>query len=251
MKSSMENLIRVADNIYLVPGPRNGQFPYCHCFLFTGGENILLDAGADEELLADLDKDVGIDTLVISHTHPDHIRRWHIFDQRRIIIPEESPDSVFDMDSLGLRFTGSADSGVHWAEVVARSSGIRALRQPDARYSEGHVFNNGSVLLQAIHAPGHLDDHYCFFEHNSGTLITIDIDFTSFGPWYGNPEGRIRPFIKSIERVMGLPYKRACSSHRMPFEGDAAELFNAYLDSFERQKGEVLSLVKGGLPLRN
>ncbi|MGB9500167.1 MAG: hypothetical protein ACKVE4_10580, partial [Dissulfuribacterales bacterium] len=104
------------------------------------------------------------------------------------------------------------------------------------------ILDFGSVKLEAIHAPGHLNDHYCFFDHISETLLTTDIDFSSFGPWYGNPECAIKPFIAGIHKIMTLPYQRVRSSHKPPIEGDATEAFHRFLDMFDRQRQLVLGL---------
>lgn len=240
---------RIADNIYILHAPQRGQFPYCHGFFFTGEENILIDAGMDEDLIRRIDKEIGIDTLVISHSHPDHIRRWHVLGHRRLLLPAETPDSVYDLNLLGERFTGTGERGIRWADVIGKTLGLRPLREPDGRFSHGDIFDTGTARIEAIHAPGHLDDHYCFFEHKTGTLITTDIDFSSFGPWYGNPEGRIKPFRDSVRKIMSMQYSRVCTSHKLPHEGDATDRFNAYLASFDRQKQEVYDFLGTGKTL--
>lgn len=244
-----ENIIKVEDNIYILLAPQKGQYPFCHCFLFTGEENIMIDAGCDEKLITIVDKYIGIDVLVISHSHPDHIRRWDTLSQKKVIIPVETPDSVHNIESLGKRFTGTTERGKHWARVVGEPNNLQPLRIPDERYSDGHVFDTGKIRIHAVHTPGHLDDHYCFFENKAGTLITTDIDFSSFGPWYGNPEGRIKPFLYSVKKIMELPYKRVCTSHKLPHEGDASDKFNAFITAFERQKNEILFSIGNGKSL--
>ncbi len=246
---NISHISKICENIYLVEAPERGQFPYSHSFLFTGEENILLDAGTDEELIKQIDSEIGIDTLVISHSHPDHIRRWSVLSHRRLLLPAETPDSVYNIGTLGKRYVGTMERGLHWVEAIGKRLGIEPLRHPDGRFGNGDIIDNGTCRIEAIHAPGHLDDHYCFFEHNSGTLFSTDIDFTGFGPWYGNPEGRIRPFIDSVKKVMHLPYKRVCTSHKAPHEGNATGRFEAFLAAFCRQKNEVLALLGSGKTL--
>ncbi len=241
-----EHIKKICDNIYLVEAPEKGRFPYCHGFLFIGDENILIDAGADEDTMLRIDREYGIDTLVISHSHPDHIRRWQVLSHRRLLLPEETPDSVFNIETLGERYVGAGERGHRWVEVIGKWLGITAFREPDGRFRNGDIIENGTSRIEAVHAPGHLNDHYCFFEHNSGTLLSTDIDFTSFGPWYGNPEGKIKPFIESVRRVMNLPYKRVCPSHKSPHEGNAQGRFEAFLSAFYRQKNEILITIGSG-----
>lgn len=239
-------LERICDNVYLISTPNKGQFPYCYSFLIAGNENILIDAGTDKDILRAIDHDTGIDVLVISHSHPDHIRSWDALSHRKLYLPAETPDTVYDLEKLGERYMGTRERGIHWVNTIARQLDIIPFREPDARFSHGTVFENGQTRIEAIYSPGHLDDHYCFFEHRSGTLITTDIDFTSFGPWYGNPEGKIKPFKESIETVMKMPYRRVCTSHKRPNEGDSTNWFRVFMDGFERQKNRILELLGQG-----
>lgn len=226
----------LSDHVYFVESPLNGRFPFCHGFIFTGDETILVDAGLGEHLMRELDRLFHIDTLLISHSHPDHIRSWHVFRDKKILLPSETPDAVRDLDTLGTHYTGSEKVGAHWVKAIGKPLGIEPLRTPDERYGDGDVIDIGTARIEAIHAPGHYGDHYCFLDRISGTLITTDIDFSTFGPWYGNPEGNVRTFRQSVEKVMAMPYKRACSSHRPVVEGDATAQFNAFLSAFDRQK---------------
>jgi len=241
----------LSDHVYFVEAPTSGRFPFCHGFVFKGSETILIDAGLGEDLMREVDELFHIDTLLISHSHPDHIRSWHILSDRKLLIPKETTDAVMDLEALGAQYTGSKETGRHWAKVIGKPFGISPLRQADMRYGDGDIIDIKTARIQAIHAPGHHNDHYCFLDHVSGTLITTDIDFSSFGPWYGNPEGGAKAFMNSIRKVMALPYTRACSSHRPPVEGDASTLFTAFLQAFDRQKMEILACLGTGKTLKD
>ena len=235
-------LVHLAANIYLVPAPGESRFPYCNSFLIDGHETVMIDAGIGVERLRALDRTKRIDIMIISHSHPDHILAWHVLKDRFIFMPRETPDSVADLYQLGRRFTDTAPKAKHWAQRVGRELGVQPMRQPDGRYGDGDVFEVAGVKLQAIHAPGHLDDHYCFLEKKSGTLLTTDIDFTTFGPWYGNPECDIGLFKQNIYKIMEFPHQRVCSSHKPSFEGNATALFESYLKIFDRHAQLVLDL---------
>jgi glyoxylase-like metal-dependent hydrolase (beta-lactamase superfamily II) len=126
------------------------------------------------------------------------------------------------------------------------------MRRPDLRFDDGDVLSFGSMGLQAIHAPGHLEDHYCFLEVNSGTLFSTDIDFTGFGPWYGNPEGDIQKFRNSVLKIRSLPFSRICTSHKRPIpRSQANEAFDRYLKAFDRQKKAVFDLCRHDMDLES
>jgi hydroxyacylglutathione hydrolase len=242
-------VVRLAGNVYFVPGEGKGGFPSCHGFLLKGHETVLIDAGMAEDTITEIDREHRIDVLVISHPHPDHIRYGYLLEDRHILMPFETPDSIIDLRLLGERFMGNMNDGILWARFVHEQFGVRALRLADGRFTDGDVLTIGGAELEAIHAPGHLDDHYCFLERKTGTLITTDIDLTFFGPWCGNPEADIETFVQSIEKVRAIPYKRVCSSHREPIEGDATDAFDTYLAGLDRQKRKILELCESPVTL--
>jgi hydroxyacylglutathione hydrolase len=241
---SANHLTKLSENVYWVEGEGKGRFPSCHGFLFSGRETVLIDAGMGEERIREIDRHKRIDILVITHSHPDHIRNWPLLKDRHILLPVETPDAVKDMQLLGERLVGTVEGGAHWARWAGTAFGLRPLRDPDGRYKDGDVLQIGGVELEAIHAPGHIEDHYCFLERNSGTLMTTDIDLTGFGPWYGNVESDIESFEASVKKIMSLSYKRVCSSHKASIEGDATADFEAFLAGFRRQRNAVMELCR-------
>lgn len=238
-----DNLEPLAKDLFWVKAPGNGKFPFCNGFLLTGDDTVLVDAGLGSDTILELDKKYRIDTLLISHSHPDHIMSWHCLDDRKIVMPNETPEVICDLDKLGFRFTGTVEKAKSWKARVADGLGLKPMRLPDERYSSGDTVGNDRVALEAIHAPGHLNDHYCFFHRESKTLLSTDIDFDSFGPWYGNPECSIELFKQSIETVRSFPYQTVCSSHKPPMNREMGEIaFEAYIALFDTQKERVLKL---------
>jgi hydroxyacylglutathione hydrolase len=241
-KVSIQHSVKLSENVYFIKGEGNGRFPSSHGFLLTGSETVLVDAGIGKDRIEAIDREKRIDILLITHSHPDHIRYWKTLSDRHILQPKETPESVKDLQLLGERFTGSAEDGAHWVEWVNTMYGVEAMRDPDGTYTDGDLLEIGGARMRAIHAPGHIMDHYCFLEENTGTLITSDIDLTSFGPWYGNPESDIETFEAGVRKVMSLSYNRVCSSHRGPIEGDATRYFGMFLKRFADHRRKVLDL---------
>ncbi len=235
----------IADRIWLVNGPAGGRFPHCNGFLLHGDRTVLIDAGIGAKRIREIDDRLRIDVLLVSHSHPDHILAWHILADRHLYLPVQTPESVGDLRQLGQRFVADRQGADYWTWVAQRRLGIQPMRRPDLCYADGTLLDFGTVQLQAIHAPGHLDDHYCFLETTSGTLFSIDIDFTGFGPWYGNPESDIDRFRESVIRIRQLPFSQICSSHKPAIEkSEAQAAFERYLGAFDRQRELVFDLCR-------
>ncbi|BBO90781.1 MBL fold metallo-hydrolase [Desulfosarcina ovata] len=240
----------VTPHIYLACGPGKGRFPNCHGYLLLGDRTILIDSGIGTDRIRQIDQTMRIDGLIISHSHPDHILAWHGLRDRQLWLPAETPETVEDLILLGRRFVEGEANARYWTDVVRDRLGIQPLRQPNHRFDDGERLDFGAIQLRAIHAPGHLDDHYCFLETTSKTLFTTDVDFTGFGPWYGNPESDIRRFRESVMMLRSLAYDRVGTSHKRPMDRNAADrAFARYLEAFERQKMAVRALCATGMDL--
>ncbi len=240
---------QLADNFYLVKGPDNARIPFCNSFLLQGRERVLIDAGAGEAIIKAIDRERRIDVLIITHPHPDHILASHVLKDRHLMLPKESPESVHDLFELGRRFTGSDRGGHHWKRRMEEKYGIQPLKQADSRFTHGDRIDLGGASLEAIHLPGHLRDHYGFFDHNSKTLLTTDVDFTGFGPWYGHEEADIVQFKQDVKTLAQIDAHRVCSSHKPPIGTHPEKDFQSFLAAFDRQQQEVLACVGAGSTL--
>ncbi len=242
-KGANDFLVPLIDHLYWIKGPGKGKFPFCNGFLIVDEEVVLIDAGIGVELIDRIDQQFHIDRLLISHSHPDHILFWDRLGDRQLMMPKETPDDILDLMRLGTRFTGNREYAIHWKHMVGDALGLKPMRLPDLRFENDEVLDFGKLKLRAIHAPGHLDDHYCFLELNSGYLLSTDIDFDSFGPWYGNPESSISLFRESIKTVQAMPYADVCSSHKAPMNKETAQTaFEVYLNLFEKHQRLVFDV---------
>lgn len=240
----------VTATIYMIGGPGKGRFPHCNSFLLCGDRTVLIDAGIGTQRISEIDSVLHIDTLVVSHPHPDHILAWHMLADRELLLPAQTPDSVFDLNQLGRRFVEGHEDAAYWSNTVKNRLGIHPMRPPDQRFADGEILDFDPIQLKAIHAPGHLIDHYCFMELHSRTLFSIDIDFTGFGPWYGNPESDLRHFRQSVAMLRQLPFDRICTSHKHPIAAaNAGQAFDQYLAAFDRHQESVLDLCRQDMDL--
>lgn len=237
-------LVDITPTIALVVAPNKGRFPYAHSLLIRdGGVTALVDTGCGEETLRALLAAYPVDLVICTHSHLDHIAANWLVADRPLWMPEGIGfETAGDLQALADRFADDPAIGALWLRTTVPMIGYQAVA-PTHAYPPGHVFTFGGTTIQTIHAPGHLLDHTCLWEPESGTLLATDIDFSGFGPWYGNPESDPDDFERSIHTVWGLQPRTVVSSHKGIFTEGLDGHFQAYLDHFARREARLLAAI--------
>ncbi|MBS4031118.1 MAG: MBL fold metallo-hydrolase [Clostridiales bacterium] len=202
-------MIKITENIYVIPGRNKGRFPFCHCVFIKDEVNVLIDSAAGKENLAPvIDK---IDVLINTHYHPDHIRGNGLFPNAQILCHEADIPPLTDYKTM-LHYTGFE----HFTEQeFSKIMPIIDYRESriDGMFSDGELLDLGRTKLRVIHTPGHSPGHCCFLDENSGILIGGDIDLTPFGPWYGHALSDVNEFERSMQKIIALGADRFISGH--------------------------------------
>ncbi|MCB9489087.1 MAG: MBL fold metallo-hydrolase [Deltaproteobacteria bacterium] len=228
-------------HMFLVEGGNQGRLPYAHAFLVTGDTTLLIDTGCGHETIRAIRREFPPDMVINTHAHPDHTSGNGLLEGLPLWVPEQRSETAGNLEKLGYRYSDETIAPI-WIEHTRRFFDYRESTPTDT-YGDGHVFECGEVKLRAIHAPGHNDDHYVFFEEQHGLLLSVDIDLTSFGPWYGNPESDIDLFKESVRRAIRLQPGIVASSHRSPERDDPVGALKHYLSLFERHERTILNLL--------
>ena len=150
---------------------RGAQAFTSNAFLVTGDRTVLVDAGANFDAVAAVrDRVDGLDALVLTHTHSDHVGN------------ADAIRAAFDAESWGFDPSHPA---------------------VDEAVADGETVRLGDHDYTAHHTPGHKDDHLCFHSSGAGTLFAGDLVFQngSFGRT-DLEEGDRETLIASIDRVL-------------------------------------------------
>ncbi len=226
--------MRISDNVYFITGTNSGRFPFCNVVL---AGRVLIDAGAGIEVVKELSEKA--DVLVLSHTHPDHASGAWLFNEagKKVLSPE---GFATDIDSLAVRFMTEKYAEL-WKRVIAYPIGLRSFEATG--YCEG-VLDVPQVEIEAIAAKGHTNDHHVFII-DGNVMYGADIDLTSFGPFYGNPEGNMEEFKRSVEKILEYDVKVFVSSHSSPVFGrdQIEDRIQKYLEHFDRRDEILLELL--------
>jgi glyoxylase-like metal-dependent hydrolase (beta-lactamase superfamily II) len=147
------------------------------------------------------------------------------------------------LDKLSYRFFGLGPLADHWRSWIANTMGFRDMLPTDS-FEPGHMFDFGTVRLQAIHTPGHTADHNVFLEPTDGVLLSGDIDLTSFGPWYGNLESDLPSFRRSIQLLRDVRPRMIAPGHGEPVFDQIDDAFGRYANVLDERNRKILALLQ-------
>ncbi|WP_164876060.1 MBL fold metallo-hydrolase [Falsirhodobacter deserti] len=179
----------------LAPNPSAMTFRGTNTYIIGEGEVAVLDPGPDDpaHLAAILEATKGerITHILLSHDHKDH----------SMLVP-------------GLK----AATGAPLCGYDSPSSAIR----PDIALQDGQILESTSWQLEAIHTPGHSDDHLCFAAGN--ICLTADHVMGWASTAIIPPRGRLRDYMESLAKLETRPWQRFLSGHGDPIEDPAKRL---------------------------
>ncbi|MEW5735089.1 MAG: MBL fold metallo-hydrolase [Thermodesulfobacteriota bacterium] len=236
----LDDLIPLTNRISIVNSPTNGRFPMACSFLVAGTDTrALIDTGCGPEACRAVMEKHGVDLVLNSHCHPDHVSGNHFFRGKELWVPAERAGEVGKVKTLARRLVGPDPLVMkNWEDFVRQGLSMDDYA-PTHTFGDRHAFDFGGVSLTALYTPGHLDDHYCFWEPRENLLLTFDVDLTTFGPFYGNPESDIGRFKASMQTIMDLSPAIAASSHQPPVRENVQEALAEFLAKFDRNEQRV------------
>ncbi len=240
MTAPIDEAVLIVPGLYLLEAPDRGRFPHCNSLIVGRSGELLIDAGYGLKRRL-VPNGWRPDIVAVSHSHPDHVASLSAFGEAELWSPIQRSECFWRYEPLGLRFGGERFAGL-WIELT-RQLGIEEVAA-DSHFDDGHVFDIGDISLHCIHAPGHVDDHYVFFEPHHGVAFTCDIDLTRFGPWYAQPEGDIDLFLESIARVEALEPRVIVSSHKGIMTDNIPRRLHRYADVIRQRDELLLSLLE-------
>jgi glyoxylase-like metal-dependent hydrolase (beta-lactamase superfamily II) len=205
------------------PSPFTG--PGTNTYLVgTGSRRILLDAGSGiPEYLPVLDQALdragcqGIQEIVLTHGHPDHIGGVAGVIQRHGTLTVSKRPAPADRDA------GFAISPI----------------------DDGDRIETEGATLLAVHTPGHARDHLCFVLEEERALFSGD-HVLGVGTAVIPPEdGSLLDYMNSLERLLEKSPGRIYPAHGPRIEDGCAKL-REYLDHRRDREQQILNAMASG-----
>ncbi|MFK9093332.1 MBL fold metallo-hydrolase [Bacillus salipaludis] len=76
--------------IMILEGPNHSKVPFSRSLFLDCPEKVLIDSGADANILLEMNREYGINLIINTHYHPDHTRHNYLFkDAKKWINPIE------------------------------------------------------------------------------------------------------------------------------------------------------------------
>jgi hydroxyacylglutathione hydrolase len=195
-----------------------------HTWWLPGRVPTLVDAGTgDPRHLEDLARAPGGADgpahVIVTHAHADHMS---------------------GAPALAARWPRVRFAKVPWPERDTR------YPVPCAGLADGDVVMAGDGELHVLHTPGHSPDHVCLWD--SGRALLFCGDLMIEGRTVVIPAsrgGRLRDYLRSLERVIALAPSRAFPAHGPVIERPVA-LARKYLQHRAKREAQVAAALSAG-----
>ncbi|MFW9793839.1 MAG: MBL fold metallo-hydrolase [Candidatus Thorarchaeota archaeon] len=230
----------ITESVYVVIG---GSFPKCNTIVIIADEVVVIDPGCPIEdlrgFLMTRDLDLRkIDTVILSHIHPDHIihtMRLNRLSGCRIAANEITAPLFNDKEEMKNFLGLSKGHPIRepWEKLVnERMYGALDEGRINDELKNEETIGLGDITLKTLYTPGHLPDHMCIEIIEPNIIFGSDLDLTEFGPFYGHPNSSIQDFKESIRKVQHGKYKGLISGH---LKNPVIENYNEKLTAYSRQ----------------
>ena len=204
----------------------------CCYLIHTSKELIVVDPGSpyedEQQALAECVDDMIADgrrvrEIIITHLHPDHIGGVNAL---KAHLGDTVPVAAH-------RNTAEALTGVHVDRLIEDGDVITLEGEP-------------AVRLRALHTPGHARGHLCFHDEDRGALLTGD-NIVGFGSvLIDPPEGNMRDYLRSLERMRALPNLTVLFGGHGPAVATPYQKIDEYIAHRLERERNILEAVKAG-----
>ena len=175
--------------------PTKPPATHTNCYLiYTSQSLLVIDPGSpyeDEQgaLAKAVDELLGegrkLSGILLTHVHPDHVGGVNA-------LREHLRDVCGDIHVWAHQLTDAALPDIQVDQILADEEVLVLEGEP-------------RISLRVMHTPGHARGHLCLYDERTGTLLSGDNIVGLGSVLIDPPEGNMRDYLHSLDRVRALP----------------------------------------------
>jgi len=205
----------------VAPNPGRMTGPGTNTYLIGNEEVAVLDPGPaiPEHIEAILQAGNGrIRWIVCTHTHRDHSPAWQAL-----------------AEATGAQVIGAAPADDMFQDETF---------QPSAKLKHDDVLQTSEFTLRAVHTPGHVSNHYCFFLEEESMLFAGDHVMNGSTVVIIPPSGDMKAYIASLQLLLTYPLKFIAPGHGEVLE-DSAAVVEWLVNHRLQREAKILAGIRG------
>jgi glyoxylase-like metal-dependent hydrolase (beta-lactamase superfamily II) len=103
-----------------------------------------------------------------------------------------------------------------------------------------------AIALRVMHTPGHARGHVCLYEERTGTLISGDNIVGLGSVLIDPPEGNVRQYLDSLNRMRALPNLTVIFGGHGPAIANPYRKLDEYISHRLEREAKILQAVQNG-----
>ncbi|HKQ99312.1 MAG TPA: MBL fold metallo-hydrolase [Pyrinomonadaceae bacterium] len=213
--------------------PTKPPATHTNCYIVGSREVVIIDAASPYEeeqaaLVSCVDELVGegreVRELILTHLHPDHVSGVNALSKH---LGGRVPVAAHRLTAEAL------EGSVHVDRLIEDEEVIELAGEP-------------RIALRALHTPGHARGHLCFYDEQTGALLTGDNVVGLGSVLIDPPEGNMQDYLRSLERLRALPHLTVLFGAHGPAIGSPRAKIEEYIaHRVEREKNILMAVREG------
>jgi glyoxylase-like metal-dependent hydrolase (beta-lactamase superfamily II)/8-oxo-dGTP pyrophosphatase MutT (NUDIX family) len=162
---------------------------------------------------------------------------------REILLTHHHPDHVAGANHLAGRL------GVQIAAHRLTAQRLAGAVRVDRFVEDDEIIDlpgDPGWRLRALHTPGHTRGHLCFYEENTGAIITGDLVVGIGTVIIDPPEGNMLQYLHSLGRLLQLPRLMSLYPAHGPAISSARLKIEEYISHRNMREGRILEAMGAG-----